>query len=129
MLFDAKRHEAVTETAWNADAARAAISTIVRDAVTRFSADRLWPMHPLDSEGEDPPQPFTMLYFGATGVIWLDRARHFAMHAIAQSERHVSEYGMRRYSLWTGDLGLAIYVANCLTGGDRWPNLDQEDGV
>ena len=28
-----------------------------------------------------------------------------------------------------GWLGLAIYLRNCLDGGDRWPNLDREDGV
>jgi hypothetical protein len=58
---------------------------------------------------------------------WLDRARAFAMHAIAQSERHLREYGMRRYSLWTGDLGLAVYLWNCVIGGDRWPILDPVD--
>ena len=57
------------------------------------------------------------------------RARAFAMHAIAQSERHRREYGMRRSSLWTGDLGLAIYLWNCITGGDRWPILDRASGA
>ncbi len=57
--------------------------------------------------------------------MWLDRARAFAMHAIAQSEAHLREYGSRRYSLWTGDLGLAIYLWNCIAGGDRWPLLDR----
>ena len=32
-----------------------------------------------------------------------------AMHAIEQSERHAREYGHRRYPLWTGDIGLAVY--------------------
>jgi hypothetical protein len=49
------------------------------------------------------------------------------MHALAQSRRHAGEYGMRRYSLRTGDLGLALYLRSCLTGGDRWPNLDRDD--
>jgi hypothetical protein len=49
------------------------------------------------------------------------------MHAIAQSEHHAEEYRMRRYSLWTGDPGLALYLWNCLSGDDRWPNLDRED--
>jgi hypothetical protein len=63
-----------------------------------------------------------------TDVRWnADRARAFAMHAIAQSERHTGQHGMRRYSLWTGDLGLAVYLGNCLTGGDQWPNLDSDD--
>jgi hypothetical protein len=37
----------------------------------------LWPTHPLDHEDGDPPPPFTMIYFGAAGVIealdWLAR--------------------------------------------------------
>ncbi len=60
---------------------------------------------------------------------WLERARAFGMHAIGQSERHRREYGMRRYSLWTGDLGLAIYLWNCITGGDRFPVLDRARGA
>ena len=57
---------------------------------------------------------------------WLERARAFAMHAIAQSERHAATYGMRRYSLYTGDPGLAIYLAACIDGSDGWPSLDPE---
>ena len=55
---------------------------------------------------------------------WLDRARAFAMHAIAQSDRHAIEYGQRRYSLWTGDAGVAWYLWSCITGDDALPNLD-----
>jgi len=68
------------------------------------------------------------LYRRTGDAIWLDRARSFAMHAIAQSEHHAEEYRMRRYSLWTGDPGLALYLWNCLSGDDRWPNLDRDDG-
>ena len=53
--------------------------------------------------------------FDATGdERWLDRARAFAMHACAQSDRQAAATGHRRYSLWTGDLGLAIYLQACL---------------
>src|SRR5262249_30406405 len=55
---------------------------------------------------------------------WLDRARRFAMHAIEQHERHAKSYCQRRYTLWTGDLGLAIYLWNCITARDRFPTLD-----
>jgi len=57
---------------------------------------------------------------------WLERARAFAMHAIAQSEHHAATYGMRRYSLYTGDPGLAIYLAACIDGSAAWPSLDPE---
>jgi hypothetical protein len=56
--------------------------------------------------------------------IWLERARSFAMHAIAQSERMRQQYGRGRYTLWTGDPGVAVYVWHCLTGEDGVPGLD-----
>lgn len=51
--------------------------------------------------------------------LWLDRARRFAMHAIAQVER---ERG--RYSLWTGDVGTALYLRSCLDADERFPTID-----
>jgi Lanthionine synthetase C-like protein len=41
---------------------------------------------------------------------WLERARRFAMHALRQVERR----GHGRYSLWTGDVGVALFVADCI---------------
>jgi lanthionine synthetase-like protein len=55
---------------------------------------------------------------------WLDRARLFAMHGIAQNERALAEYGQRKYSLWTGDLGFAVYLWNCLNATADFPILD-----
>jgi hypothetical protein len=52
---------------------------------------------------------------------WLDRARRFAMHSIAQVERARTDYGMGRYSLWTGNLGTALYLADCIDGGGALP--------
>ena len=59
--------------------------------------------------------------FGRTGdERWLDRARQFAVHALEQVERR--EKG--RYSLWTGDVGVALYAADCLDGRAVFPVLD-----
>jgi lantibiotic modifying enzyme len=55
---------------------------------------------------------------------WLDRARRFAMHAIAQVQIARREYGRGRYTLWTGDLGTAIYLAQCLAGTSELPAID-----
>jgi lantibiotic modifying enzyme len=64
--------------------------------------------------------------FRRTGdELWLDRARRFAMHAIEQSDRLAAEYGRRRYSLWTGDPGIAIYLHSCLIGRAGMPLLDR----
>jgi lantibiotic modifying enzyme len=57
---------------------------------------------------------------------WLERARAFAMHAIAQCEHHAATYRMRRYSLYTGDPGVAIYLMQCIDGSAAWPGLDPE---
>ncbi len=59
--------------------------------------------------------------FARTGdELWLDRARRFAMHALEQVERR----GHGRYSLWTGDLGVALYAADCLDVRTAYPALE-----
>lgn len=55
---------------------------------------------------------------------WLDRARAFAMHAIGQADADAARYGRGRYSLWTGDPGLAIYLHDCLREKAAFPTLD-----
>jgi Lanthionine synthetase C-like protein len=55
---------------------------------------------------------------------WLSRARSFAVHALGQVERQRAERGRGRYSLWTGDLGVALYVADCLEARGAYPVLD-----
>lgn len=55
---------------------------------------------------------FALLYLAArTGEErWLDVARSFAMHAIAQSAAWEREFGMRSASLMTGDAGVALFA-------------------
>lgn len=57
---------------------------------------------------------FLYLYRRTGNGIWLDRARKFAMHAIEQCQKSRLQYGQGRYTLWTGDAGLAIYLHHCL---------------
>ena len=52
---------------------------------------------------------------------WLTRARSFAMHAAGQVEHSRSDYGRGRYTLWTGDLGTTLYLADCTDGGGKPP--------
>ena len=54
---------------------------------------------------------------------WLERARRFAVHALGQVKRR--ERG--RYSLFTGDLGVAVYAADCLDGRSAYPIVDSWD--
>jgi hypothetical protein len=55
---------------------------------------------------------------------WLDRARAFAMHAAEQVDRTRTAHGRGRYTLWTGDVGTAVYLAACLTATAAIPTLD-----
>ena len=64
---------------------------------------------------------FLTLFERTGDQLWLDRARRFAVHAIAQVERDRAEYGIGRHSLWTGDPGVALYLADCLDGAGRLP--------
>jgi hypothetical protein len=64
------------------------------------------------------------LYKRTGDAMWLDRARAFAMTAITQCREARDEYGQGRYSLWTGDLGLACYLWDCTTGEARFPTVE-----
>ena len=55
---------------------------------------------------------------------WLERARRFAVHSLAQAERIAAANGRRRYSLFTGDLGTALFAAACLDADPRFPIID-----
>lgn len=67
---------------------------------------------------------FLKLYRRTGESRWLDRARAFAMHGIAQAEADAATFGRLRHSLWTGDPGFAIYLWNCISGGADFPTLD-----
>lgn len=64
------------------------------------------------------------LYRRTGDPLWLERARAFAMHGIAQSRDHAARFGQWRYSLWTGDLGFAVYLWDCLRAEAQFPTLD-----
>lgn len=59
--------------------------------------------------------------------LWLERARAFAMHGIAQTEADRARFGQGRYSLWSGDLGFAIYLWDCVRGEGAFPTLEVFD--
>ena len=67
---------------------------------------------------------FLKLYRRTNDPVWLDRARQFAMTAIIQYRGAQMAVGRGRYSLWTGDVGLAIYLWDCITGEPRFPTID-----
>ena len=67
---------------------------------------------------------FLVLHARTGDTRWRDRARAFAMHGIAQFEDETARTGRLRHSLWTGDVGLAIFLWDCLRGQARFPTLD-----
>ena len=67
---------------------------------------------------------FLELHARTGSAHWLERARAFAMHAIEQTHDHARRYGQMRYSLWTGDLGFACYLRDCIDATAHFPTLD-----
>lgn len=55
---------------------------------------------------------------------WLDRARAFAMHGIRQYQSFKELHGQGWYSLWTGDLGFAVYLLHCIEVESGFPTMD-----
>jgi hypothetical protein len=55
---------------------------------------------------------------------WLSRARAFAMHGIVQVEQERTRHGQGRHTLWTGDLGMACVLWDCISGRPGFPTLD-----
>ena len=68
---------------------------------------------------------FLKLYERTGDELWLKRARSYAMQAIKQIEE-VQDLTKqtRRYPLWTGDPGVAIYLLDCLENTCSFPTLD-----
>lgn len=67
---------------------------------------------------------FLRLYRRTNDPVWLDRARQFAMTAVVQYRGAQLVVGRGRYSLWTGDVGLAVYLWDCITAEPRFPTID-----
>ena len=67
---------------------------------------------------------FLKLHRRTARPIWLEHARAFAMAAIDQCRLARTELGRGRYSMWTGDVGLAVYLWDCLTVKPYFPTID-----
>lgn len=57
--------------------------------------------------------------------LWLERARRLAIHAAEQVEAARAHHGQGRHSRWTGDLGVACTLWNCVRGDGPFPTLDE----
>ncbi len=68
---------------------------------------------------------FLRLHALTGDAMWLDRARRFAVHAVEQVRRERKTVGRGRYSLFTGDVGVALYLRACLDGDPASPVIDE----
>lgn len=68
---------------------------------------------------------FLALYRRTREARWLERARAFAMHALRQVESMRAKHGQGRHSLWTGDVGVALYALDCIDAGFGFPTLER----
>jgi hypothetical protein len=55
---------------------------------------------------------------------WLHRARMFAMDAAADVDRRRAASGTGRYTLFTGDIGVALLLRSCLNADATFPFLE-----
>jgi lantibiotic modifying enzyme len=67
---------------------------------------------------------FLKLYQRTKNDLWLERARAFAMNAIDQYRLSKEVYRQGRYTLWTGDLGTAVYLLDCINEEANFPSID-----
>jgi hypothetical protein len=67
---------------------------------------------------------FLKLHRRTGDPIWRERACAFAMTAIAQCREERAGLGRGRFSLWTGDVGLAIYLRDCIAAEPHFPTVD-----
>lgn len=72
---------------------------------------------------------FLVLHHRTGDEVWLGRARAFGMHVLDRVERERAAVGRGRYSLFTGDLGVALFLRHLLDGEDRFPTMGPFGGV
>jgi hypothetical protein len=67
---------------------------------------------------------FLKLHRRTNNAVWLEHARAFAVTAVAQCREARDQLGRGRYSLWTGDIGLAVYLWHALMTAPAFPTVD-----
>ncbi len=53
-----------------------------------------------------------------------DARPRVAMHSLWQVELSRDLFGQARHTLWTGDIGVAAYLCECLRATARFPTID-----
>ena len=102
------------------------------DSLLRGAGELVWQAGPLTTKGASlchgtpgSAMACLKLWRRFNEPSWLARARTLAMHSIDVVERHRAQYQVGRHSLWTGDLGVACLLWNCIVEDDGFPTLDR----
>ena len=102
------------------------------DALLRGAGELVWQAGPLTTKGASlchgtpgSAMACLKLWRRFNEPSWLARARTLAMHSIDVVEQHRAQYQVGRHSLWTGDLGVACLLWNCIALDDGFPTLDR----
>jgi len=66
---------------------------------------------------------FLSLHARSGDELWLERARMFAMDAVADVDRRREANGRGRYTLFTGDVGVALLLRSCHAADAPFPFL------
>jgi lantibiotic modifying enzyme len=64
------------------------------------------------------------LWTRTEGELWFERARSFAMDAVADTQRRRAQAGRGRYTLFTGDLGVALLLRSLLVADPTFPFVE-----
>ncbi len=64
------------------------------------------------------------LWTRTDGELWFERARSFAMDAVADIRRRRQQNGTGRYTLFTGDLGVALLLRALLVADPTFPFIE-----
>ncbi len=67
---------------------------------------------------------FLKLYRASGDERWLDRARAFAVAGLQQRRALLAAGAGIDTTLWEGDMGLALYLADCLQAHSAFPTMD-----
>ncbi len=100
------------------------------DSLMLEAGELVWRAGPLNKYPElchgTPGNGYAFLkLFEKTGdSLWLSRARDFANFSYQQREEMIAGGKPQQLSLWDGDMGLAMFMADCLEEKTAFPTLD-----
>ena len=83
MIYEPAEHEALTDTVFDRDRARAFIVDTVRTIDGIYDPNDAWRLHPEDDYGQEKGATNLGIYYGAAGTMWAPHpaSREIRSHA------------------------------------------------